>query len=85
MPDAGGTGDPTEKLEMDGSYPPQTNREHYTTSLNLESRGEEDDLETLGAAIWKQTSNKLVIPGDSWRDWLRTGVPGGITFAAYAP
>ena len=24
-------------------------------------------------------------PGDSWRDWLRTGVPGGVMLAAYAP
>ena len=48
MPDAGGTGDPTEMPEMDWSHSPQASRQHYTTSLNLESRGEkekEDDRE----------------------------------------
>ena len=31
----------------------------------------------LEVTIW--TSMKLVSPGDSWRDWLRTGVPGVVT------
>ena len=76
-----GTEDPTETLEMDWSHSPQTNQQHYTTSLNLESRGEkekEDDRETHGAAIRKQTSKKLDKPGDSWREWLRTRVPDGV-------
>ena len=47
-------------------------------------KGKEDDRETHVAAIWKQTSTKLGTPGDSWRDWLRTGVPGGVMLAAYA-
>ena len=48
-------------------------------------KGKEDDGETHGAAIWKQTSKRLVTLGDSWRDWLRTVVPGGVMLAAYAP
>ena len=48
-------------------------------------KGKEDDRETHGAAIWKQTSKKLATPGDGWRGWLRTGVPGGVMLAAYAP
>ena len=88
MPDVGGTGDLAETLKMDWSHSPQASRQRYTTSLNLESRGgkgKEDDLETLGAAIWKQTSEKLVKPGDGWRGWLKTGGPGGVMLAAYAP
>ena len=46
MSDAGGTGDPTEKLEMDWSYSPHTSRQHYTTNLNLESRGEKEKRTT---------------------------------------
>ena len=63
--------------EMDWQRSPQASRQHYTTSLDLKSRGEKeknDNRQTHGAAIWKQTSKKLA-PGDSWRDWLRTGVP----------
>ena len=45
----------------------------------------DDDRETLGAAIWKQTSKKLDTPGYSWRHWLSTEVLGGIMLAAYAP
>ena len=52
--DAGGTGEPSETMEVDWSHSPQANRQ----------------------------SNKLVTPGDSWRDWLRTG---GVTLTAYAP
>ena len=54
MSDAGGTVDPTETLEMDWSHSLQASRQHYTTSLNLESkRGtkNEDDHETHGAAV----------------------------------
>ena len=43
---------------MDWPYSLQTSRQHYMTSLNLESKGEqekEDDLETLGAAIRKES------------------------------
>ena len=32
-----------------------------------------------------KTSEKLAAPGDGWRGWLRTGVPGGVMLAAYAP
>ena len=72
--DAGGTGDPTETLEVDWSYSPQTCREHYMQALtwNPEGQGKEDDLETLGTTIWKRASKQLVTPGDGWRDWLRT-------------
>ena len=48
-------------------------------------KGKQVDLETLGAATWKQTSKKLATPGDSWRDWLRTEVPGVVMLAAYTP
>ena len=47
-------------------------------------KGKQDDLGTLGAAIWKKTSKKLVTPGDSWIDWLRKGVPGVVMLVAYA-
>ena len=40
MSDAGGRADPTEMLEMDWSHSPRACRQHYTTSLNLESRVE---------------------------------------------
>ena len=48
---------------MDCSQSTQVSRQNYTTHLNLEPRGEEagkeDDRETRGATIWKQTSKKL--------------------------
>ena len=50
---------------------------------NPEGKRKEDDLETQGAAIWKQTSKKLDTHGDSWRDWLRTVVPGGVMLAEW--
>ena len=34
----GGTRDPTETLEMEWPHSPQTSRQHYSTSLDLESR-----------------------------------------------
>ena len=34
-------------------------------------KGKDDDLEIFGVAIWKQTSKKLVLLGDSWKEWLR--------------
>ena len=52
-------------------------------NCNPEGKGKEDDLETLGIAIWKQTSKKLDAAGDNWGDWLRTGIPGSIMLAAY--
>ena len=84
--DAGGTGDPTETMEIDWSHSQQASRQHCTTSLNLESRGERE----------KRTTEKHVAsrPGsrrqrnwvrDSCRDCLRTGVPGGVMLAVYAP
>ena len=78
MSDVGRSGDPTETLQMDWSYTPQASQQHYTSSFK------EDDRERRGAAIWKQTSKKQDTAGDSWEDWLRTGVPGGIVLAAYA-
>ena len=81
MSDAGVTEDPTETPEMDCSNPPQTRRQHYTASYNPEARGEK---ETHGTAIWKQTAKKLVTPGDSWRNWLKTGVHDVVMMAAYA-
>ena len=52
---------------------------------NPEGKRKEDDLDTFGVVIWKQTSKKLVRPGDSWRDWLKTSVPGVVMLEAYAP
>ena len=56
-----------------------TSEEFINKTFNLE-----DDRETHGATIWKQTSMKLATPRDSCRDWLRNGVPGGVMLAAYA-
>ena len=68
MSDAGGTGDPTETLDIDWAHSPQGSRQHYKTRFNLEARGakegKEDGRETPGAAIWKQKSNKLDAHGD---------------------
>ena len=44
-------------------------------------KGKEDDGETRGAAIWKQTSKIVDTAGDIWRDCLRTG----LMLTAYAP
>ena len=54
-------------------------------NLVFRGKGKEGNRETHGALIWKQTSKKLVASGDSWRDWLRTGVPGVAMLATYAP
>ena len=55
--------DSTDTMVMDWSHSLQGSRQHYTTSLNLESIWEkkikEGDRETHIAAIWKQTSKKL--------------------------
>ena len=87
MSDAGRTRDPTETMEMDWSHlcKPVDSITRQALTWNPEGKGKEDDRETHGAAIWKQTSKKLATPRDSWRDWLRTGVPGGVMLAAYAP
>ena len=48
MSNAGRTGDQTEMLEMDWSHSQRASQQHYTTSLNLQPRGEkgkEDDRE----------------------------------------
>ena len=42
MSNAGRTRDPTDTMEMDWSPSPQASRQHHTTSLNLESRGENE-------------------------------------------
>ena len=60
---------------MDWPYYPQTSRQNYKTSFNLESMCENE----------KKTPKILVTPGDSWRNWLRTGVPDIVMFGAYAP
>ena len=88
MSDAGGTVETAEAMEMDWSHFAQSSRQHYRTSLNLESRGEkkkEDDRETNGVAIWKQMLKEQATPGDSWRGWLMTEVSGGVMLAAYVP
>ena len=48
-------------------------------------KGKEDERETRGPAIWKRTTKKSNTVGDKLRDWLSTGMPGGIMLAAYAP
>ena len=71
---------------MDWSHSPQVSRQpRQALTWNLEGKGKEGDRETHAAAIWKQTLKKLDIPGDSWRDLVRIGVPGGVMLAAYAP
>ena len=73
-----GTGDPTETLEMDWSYSPQTSQQHYTTSLNRESRWEKE----------KRTTKKHLVPRSEsrrQRDLRRTGVSGIVMLAYYAP
>ena len=69
MSHASGTGDP---LEMDWPHYPQASQQHCTTSLNLEPSGER---------------KRGVAPrsGKKWKDWLNTGMPGGIMLAAYMP
>ena len=70
MSDVGETGDPTESLEMDWSHLLEASRQHYTTSLTMEPRGENEknyDREIRGAAIWKQTSKKRDTAGDNGR------------------
>ena len=76
------------KLEMDWSHSPQASRQHYTTSFNLEPRGEKKksttEKQTRGLDIWKQTSKKWDIIEDNYRVWLRTGMPGKIMLETYA-
>ena len=59
---------------------------HYKTSLKLTQMGtrKEDDRETRGVWIGKQTPKRLNTAGDNWRDWSRTGMLGGIMLAAFA-
>ena len=89
MSDAGGTGGSTDAgndlviLATKQSTALQFTRQALT--LNPEGKGKEDDLETLGATIWKQMRKKLVTHGDRWRYWLRTGVPGVVMLALYVP
>ena len=78
MPDAGRTGDPTETLEMDWSHSPQVSRQHYTKSLDLEKRGR------LRNARRRDLETDVKEAGDSWRDWLGTGISGEIMLAVYA-
>ena len=89
MSDAGGTGDPTETLEMDWSHSlqakPVISITQQVWTWNPEGTRKENDLETCGAAIWKQTSKKLDTAGDSWRAWLRNGMTGEIMMVAYSP
>ena len=70
------------------SHFPQASGQHYTTSLNLEPRGGKEKMTAAekhrGAEVfWKHASKKMDTAGDSWRDWLRIGLPGGIMLAAY--
>ena len=67
MSDAGRTGDRTEMLDMDWSHSLQANRQHYTTSLNLEYRRETEKMTTEKhlAPQSEQTSKKLDTRGDS--------------------
>ena len=72
---------------MDWSHYPQASRQHYTTSLNLESRREkekEDDREIRGAAIKRGQRNGKQLetigetgcgPADlSWRPMSQDGI-----------
>ena len=57
-------------LEMDWSHHPQTSREHYTTSLILESRGK-----------GKETTEKHVAPNSGsrrQRNWIYLETAGEI-------
>ena len=69
MSNTSGARNPTESLEVDWSHAPQARCRQYSTtialSLNLQGKGKEDDRETRGAAIKKQTSKELEIIGDS--------------------
>ena len=64
---------------------PVDNITRQALTFKPRGKGNEDDLETLGVAVRKQTSKKLGTPGDSWRDSLRTRVPGLVILAAHAP
>ena len=71
MSDAGGAGDPKEKLNKrwtDRSRCKPVDKITRQAPAIQRGKGKEDDLETLGVVIWNQTSKKLVTPGDSWRD-----------------
>ena len=87
MSDAGGTGDPTETLEMEQSHSPQASRQLTREAIiwNPEGKGEQDDRATRGAAIGKQVSNKRDTAGDNWRGWLGISMPGGTMLAVDAP
>ena len=61
-------------LEMDWLHSQQA------LTWNPERKGKEDDREA-----WKQTSKKLDTARDSWRDYLRTIVLGGVMLMAGAP
>ena len=87
--DAGGTGDPTKTQEMDCSHSPQTSRLHYTTSLNLESRGEKEKRATekhLAQRSGTRHQRNWIIY--TWRQFERLAqdrMLGVVMLAAYAP
>ena len=69
--DAGGVEDPTRTLGMDWSHSPWAGRRHYTTSLNLEPRGEKET----------RTTEKHVAPRSGsrrQRNWIQRGTIGEI-------
>ena len=71
LSDVRGTGDPTETLDMDWLHSPQASRQHYKTSLNLESRGEKE----------KRTTEKHMVPQSASRrqiNWLHLDAVGEI-------
>ena len=69
MSDACGIGEPIETLKMDWSYSPQVSRQHYMTSLNLESGGEKKK---------RTTENHMVPPSGSrrQRNWIHLETVG---------
>ena len=66
--DSGGTGHPTETLEMDGSHSLQASRQYYTTILNVESRGEKEKRATR-----KYVEADVNEMGHGWRQFGEIG------------
>ena len=87
MSDTGGSGDPTETLDTDWPHSPQASQQHYTASLKWgpEGKGKEDQPMNTWRRDLEADVKDTDTPGENWRDLLRTGVPGGVMLAAYAP